>query len=162
MKELIFVIIFIIISSPLFSQDYKGEIFFKNNNSIYAKDINLHKENITFIVGREKTINTVDNSKIDYLLVNDGSYFWESFAIGIAIGAGSYFIFSNPDNNRTAGLLLTTAATTLASTLIGTLIRKKKRINLVGNVDTSFLNGVNIMPFTCEVNYQLVNFSVGL
>ena len=75
MKQLI-IIILLILSSSLYSKDYKGEIYFKNSNSIYAKDINVHEDNITFRVGRKKMTDSIDKSKVDYLIVNDGSNFW--------------------------------------------------------------------------------------
>lgn len=162
MKLSLLIITFLLVSIDSYSQEYKGEIFFKDNHSINAKDINLHQDNITFRIGTKSIIDTVDNSKIDYLIVNDGSYFWSSFALGICVGTAGYSMFTEKDDYKSPNLMLTVAATTFVTTLIGSLSKKKKRIDIDSSINTSFLGNVSIMPLANVVNYQLVTISVGL
>lgn len=164
MKTILLIITFLIFSADTYSQEYKGEIFFKDNHSINAKDINLHRDNITFRIGRKSIIDTVDNSKIDYLIVNDGSYIMESM-LGGALGGALGFYLVRGDDSEGSEIYLNMVMGSISGLITGAFLRKKKRIDFYeddDDIDISFINKASIMPLTNVVNYQLVSISVGL
>lgn len=164
MKLTLLIITFLLVSIDSYSQEYKGEIFFKDNHSINAKDINLHRDYITYRIGRKRIIDTVDNSKIDYLLVNDGSYVFESM-LGGALGGALGFYLVRGDDSENSEIYLNMALGSVTGLITGAFLRKKKRIDFYDeddDIDISFINKISLMPYTNVVNYQLVTISVGL
>ena len=162
MKLTLHIITFFMLTADSYSQEYKGEIFFKDNHSIHAKDINLHKDNITYRIGSKRIIDTVDISKIDYLIVNDGSYVFESM-LGGALGGALGFYLVRGDDSENSEIYLNMALGSVTGLITGAFFRKKKRIDVVEtNVKIFFLNNSSLMPNTNVVNYQLISITVGL
>lgn len=139
------------------AETFDGQIFFKGDITIHANEINLTENNINFQSSSSGKSDTVDLTKVDYLLVNNGTRLLEGIGIGAGVGVFTYLIAGSDGE-----FLSHFTASTIIGALCGAAIVKHRRINIVNNIDTSFLDGVNLMPLTKVANYQLINLSIKL
>ena len=157
MKLIIATLILFLTATLTKAGTFDGQIFFKGDITIHANEINLNDTNLDFKGSYSGESDTVDLTKVDYLLVNDGTHLYEGAGLGAGVGMLTFLVAGGDGE-----FLSYFTASTIIGALCGAALVKQRRINIVNKVDTSFLDGVNIMPLTNVVNYQLINLSIKL
>ncbi len=153
-----FLILLFALSASLQGEVHRGEIILKNGFTIDARMFVIEDDVVRYMVEDDSTKTVLDKELIDIVIIDEGSYAFTGFLVGAGLGASNILLSSSGGGADGINWPATFTVTGLGM-VIGSIIKKTKKLSFDENGEIYLLSSINAMPIVNAPRLNIISYS---